>query len=80
MLVDRAAIRHDGQPARRVRDVAAREQRRVEALPGHRVARFQVSRIELHPAGPQARAHDREHPLAHSLELPPQQTLGAVAA
>ena len=79
VLVDRAAVGHQHEPARRVRDLLALEHDRVQALPRHRVARLEIVAIERDAARPQLAVDALQHPPAQRVELAAQQTLGAMA-
>ncbi len=78
-LVDRPAKADLHEPAGGVLDLLTLQQRRVQPLPGLRVAPFQVAIVEDDPARAQPFAHDAEHPLALGLELLAQHAFGAVA-
>ncbi len=80
MLVDRAAKGDDSQPARRVLDLLARQHRRVQSVPGGRVAGLQIDVVEGHAAGAQAPGHGGDDAGVQRRELLAQQALGAVAA
>lgn len=69
MLVDRAAVGHHHQPARRVRDLIAAEHDRVQALPRRRVARFELVAIERDAARAQLAGGALQHALAQRVEL-----------
>src|SRR4029077_14487815 len=80
VLVDGTAIAHRRQPADGALWLLSFNERRVQSLPGLRVAGFEIAVVEDDPASPQVGAHAGKHPLARSLEVAAQEALGAVAS
>src|SRR5580700_1631358 len=81
VLVDRAAISHERQPALRVGDLRrlAVEHRRIQPVPCLGVTRLQIPQVEADARRAQSSPHGREDPPPHRLELPAQQPFGSVA-
>jgi hypothetical protein len=78
VLVESAPVGDEFEPAGEVADLLPLELGCVQAVPGDRVARIDVSLVEVHAGTAQARPNAGEHCAAQSLELLAQQELGAI--